>query len=309
MSSSLIQNLNKSLDEHLSAFTWTNTYGIARSFIALSLFLTLTFSDIYKMISPVGELSEIYSVSRLAKFSIFYLLKDHLFVAKIICQVILFLVIVGWRPRFTGILHWWVAFSFTTSSFILEGGDQIGEIIALLLIPVTLLDHRKSHWQNKVPFGYKRNLITDTALMLVFGIFILISIQVSYLYFNASTGKFGSEEWANGTAVYYWMDNSIFGPSDSFWKPIFFTITKTAVGVMVLTWGAIVVEIVLCMGILVSNTKIRRLLLFTGISLHLMFGLAFGLWTFYITMIGALILYLGPRTTGIDKRYLQLKNI
>lgn len=299
-----LKKINNELDNYLSTFKWSNTYGVARSFIALSLFLTLSFSDIHKMIVPVGKLAEIYSVSNFSKISIFYLLQDNLLLAKIISLVILALVIVGWRPRITGVLHWWIAFSFTTSSFVLEGGDQLGEIIALLLIPVTLFDHRKFHWQNNVPFKYKRSLMSDSILLMVISSFVIISIQVSYLYFNASTGKFSSEEWTNGTAVYYWIDNSIFGASDGFWKPIFLFIMKYPVGVIMFTWGAIIMEIVLSLGIMVSNSNVRRALLFMGIFLHLMFGFAFGLWTFYLTMIGALIIYLGPKNSGMDKKYL-----
>lgn len=308
MLSYLKNNINNKLDNYISNFTWTNTYGIARSFIALSLFLTLAFSDIQRMISPVGVLSDVYSVSNISRISLFYLLRDHLLIAKGISLIVLASVIIGWRPRFTGVLHWWIAFSFTTSSFILEGGDQLGEIIALLLIPITLLDHRKSHWKNNVPLKYKRSLFVDSTVLLIFSIFILISLQVSYLYFNASTGKFSSEEWTNGTAVYYWIDNSIFGPSDNFWKPIFFTILKSPIGVVTFTWGAMIIELILFLGVIITDVKTRRALLFMGVLLHLMFGIAFGLWTFYITMIGALIIYLGPRNTGISKSYLLWKN-
>jgi antimicrobial peptide system SdpB family protein len=303
-----LERINKNIDHYLSTFKWSNTYGIARSFIALSLFLTLSFSDVHKMISPLGKLADIYSASGLSKISIFYLFRDNLILAKIISLVVLATVIIGWRPRFTGVLHWWIAFSFTTSSTVLEGGDQLGEIISLLLIPVTLFDHRKFHWQNDVPFVHKRSLISDSLLLLVISCFIMISLQVSYLYFNASTGKFSSEEWANGTAVYYWIDNSIFGASDGFWKPIFLSILKYPVGVMMFTWGAIVIEIILFTGIMITNQKVKRALLFMGIILHLMFGLAFGLWSFYLTMIGALFIYLGPRNTGVDKAYLLWKN-
>lgn len=303
--SKFLKKINDQLDDYLSSFRWSNTYGLARSFIALSLFLTLSFSDIHKMVSPVGELAEVFKSSSLSRISIFYLLQNYLVCAKIVSLLILVLVIVGWRPRITGVLHWWIAFSFTTSSFVLEGGDQLGEIITLLLIPVTLLDHRKFHWQNNIQFKYKRSLLSDSILLLVISSFVIISIQVSYLYFNAATGKFSSDEWSNGTAVYYWIDNSIFGASDGFWKPIFLSILKYPIGVMMFTWGAIIIEIILFLGVMTTNQNVRRALLFMGVFLHLMFGFAFGLWTFYFTMIGALIIYLGPISTGIDKKYLM----
>ena len=54
---------------------------------------------------------------------------------------------------------------YSISSFILEGGDQVAEIICLLLIPITLFDHRKFHWQNNVKVKYKESFIRDTFIL------------------------------------------------------------------------------------------------------------------------------------------------
>lgn len=298
----ITSDTNKKVNEWVESFRWSNTYGIARSFIAVSLFLTLFFSDIFRLITPLDSLNEIHNLNNISRISIFYLLRDNLILAKIICLIILILVIIGWRPRFTGVFHWWIAFSFSTSSVILEGGDQVAEILTLLLIPVTLADHRKFHWQNNVKFNSVRSLMNDTIVLFIISIFFIISLQVAFIYFHASVGKYASEEWANGTAIYYWFDNPVFGLSD-FWRKIMFPLLKNPYIVTGITWGTLLVEILLFMGIAIrkSETK-RKYLLLLGVGFHFFIGLFFGLWTFFITMTGALILYLGPRN-GFSKKY------
>ncbi|CAM1368545.1 Antimicrobial peptide system, SdpB family protein [Tenacibaculum litopenaei] len=300
----IINILNERTNKWIENFRWSNTYGVGRSFIAMSLFLTLISSDIFRLIKPLGSLNEVHNLSYISRISIFYLLRDHIILAKIICLIILGLVISGWRPRFTGFFHWWVAFSFSTSSLILEGGDQIAEILTLLLIPVTLADHRRFHWQNNIKCYLSRSLVADTIVLFIISINFIISLQVAFIYFHASVGKYSSEEWANGTAIYYWFDNSIFGLSN-FWRKIMFPLLKNPYLVTGMTWGTLLLEILLFMGIAISKSEPKRKnLLCLGIGFHFLIGLFFGLWTFFITMTGALILYLGPRD-GFTKKYFK----
>lgn len=303
-----LDKLYNRIDEWVSSFKWTNTYGVARSLIALSLFLTLSFSDIYRLVTPLGNINEIHNLNSISRISIFYLLRDHLVIAKIICLAILLVVMIGWRPRYTGVLHWWIAFSFSTSSVILEGGDQVGEIVTLLLIPVTLADHRKSHWQNNVKVNWSRSLFGDSITLFLMSIFFVISLQVAFIYFHASVGKYTSEEWANGTAIYYWFDNPIFGLSD-FWRGIMFPLLKNPYVVTGMTWGTLLLEILLFLGIVLrGNEANRKYLLVLGVFFHLFIGLFFGLWTFFITMTGALVLFLGP-TQGFSREYFKPEEV
>jgi len=41
----------------------------------------------------------------------------------------------GWRPRYTAIPMWWVLFGNQASLTVVDGGDQISAVLALLLIP------------------------------------------------------------------------------------------------------------------------------------------------------------------------------
>lgn len=284
-----------SLAGYAQDFRLNNTYGVARSFIALSTLLTFLLNDISRLVSPYGFAAEdMYRLSWISRISLFYLLGDHLLPARIIAIAILLVVISGWRPRYTGILHWWITFSFSTSSQILEGGDQIAEIVTLLLIPLTLADHRRFVWTNDIkPRLTKNASIQDLMILFIGSTLLIINLQVSFIYFHACVGKFSTDEWVNGTAVYYWFDNTVFGLPDWQRKLIFPLIGNPYI-VTTATWGALLLEISLAAGIFIRRPAIRRLLLVLGVSFHLFIGVFFGLWTFLITMTGVLILYLGP---------------
>lgn len=84
-----------------------------------------------------------------------------------------------------------------------------------------------------------------------------------------------------------------------------FPLLKNPYLVTGMTWGTLLLEILLFMGIAISKSEPKRkYLLCLGIGFHFLIGLFFGLWTFFITMTGALILYLGPRD-GFTKKYFK----
>ena len=292
--SEFLKKINSKINKLVDNFVWTNTYGFARSFIGLSLLLTLLSNDIFRLMKPFGEINDVHTISTISKISIFYILDTNLLLAKWISIIVLILVIIGWKPRLTGILHWWITFSFSISSFILEGGDQVAEIICLLLIPITLFDHRKFHWQNNVNVKYKESFIRDTFILFTQSVYFMISLQICYIYFNASVGKFISEEWLNGTSIYYWFDNSVFGLSE-FWRKLIYPLLENPYLITSVTWGVLVFELLLAASILIKSPTLRKVLLISGIIFHLSIGVFYGLWSFFLVMTGALILYLGPK--------------
>lgn len=107
-------------------------------------------------------------------------------------------------------MHWWLAISFLYVSPVIEGGDQLNVIVTLLLIPVTLTDNRKNHWQGQIDTDRPKLKIVTWML------FYLISLQVALVYFQAGVAKLDVVEWANGTAVYYWATHNIFGVNEFF---------------------------------------------------------------------------------------------
>lgn len=256
--------------------------------MALSTFCTLIFNDINDLTFVNRMLYESSSEDGLHLLSIFSWFNDEqLWIPKVICLFILFLVIIGWRPRYTGILHWWVAASFMISNAIVSGGDQIAANISLFLIPYTLLDSRKWHWRTNVTgkshYSPYKNIIGNFVICLVI-------LQVSIIYLDASITKMAQEEWKNGTALYYWFDNEVFGaPNYVNWiiKPVI----SNEIVLPIMTHGVMIFELLLFAGIFATK-RIRRILLKTGIVFHIGIIIVHGIFGFAIVMFGALIMFL-----------------
>ncbi|MFL0140302.1 hypothetical protein V2647_12895, partial [Tenacibaculum maritimum] len=178
---------------------------IGRSLLAIGLLLTLTFNSNYTLFGLVVENHS----NILFDYNLFSILKDNLVLAKTLSILVLITVILGFYPRVTGILQWYITYSFFMSADVVDGGDHIASNLTLLLIPLTLIDNNKNHWfENNTPnkiFTYLKN-----------SIFLLISIQVCAIYLHAFIGKLFVEEWKNGTAIYYWLTHNHFGVNPIF---------------------------------------------------------------------------------------------
>jgi len=171
--------LSARLDKLINRLSRKNIFtyriGLARTTLALGSLLTLTFTDASVLFTTGSELahrhfsSELYFLQNVNLFGILPFAQIHYSVYLAIC--ILILVIVGWWPRYTCILHYWVCFSFNHSTSVLEGGDQITANLVLLLIPICLLDDRKSHWKQsdskKYRFLLEKNLIANYSLWVI----------------------------------------------------------------------------------------------------------------------------------------------
>ncbi len=281
---------------------WTNTFGLARSLLAFSTLSTLLFNDIHSLFPQIKNIST-FHLDSISEISIFFLLFNNLFLAKYICIGILIIVIIGWRPRISGILHWWVCFSFFIASPIVDGGDQVINILTFLLIPVCLTDTRKWHWQysNKITSNTIDRLITLTA----FTFLVAIRVQVAVIYFQASIAKFAVEEWRNGTALYYWFTHNTFGIVDVL-KPIVLPLLQNSVIITLATWSVLVFELLL-FAALFMDVRRRYVLLMLALLFHFSILIIHGLFSFFFAMSGALLLYLIPIGTTLNFR--QMKNL
>jgi antimicrobial peptide system SdpB family protein len=269
---------------------FTNVYGLARSILALATALTLLFNAIPTLFRPAVGIDDVPLCAGVRSVGAFCVGAPHLEVVRWLSIVALFVIASGWRPRFTGVLHAWIAFSFQANAISIEGGDQVHAILALLLVPVTLLDDRRWHWsrREKVQSGERedlRRLVARTC-------FTLIRLQVAGIYFHAAVAKFAVQEWSDGTVLYYWLNHPSFG-APAWLAPLVRPILLNGMTVALLTWGVLIVEYALSAGLLVAR-KYWPLLLAMGIALHAGIALLHGLVTFAMTMMAALVLYLRP---------------
>ncbi|RAJ19878.1 sporulation-delaying protein SdpB family protein [Pedobacter cryoconitis] len=290
-----IVRINKRIDSLIIYLTEKDIFnyrlGIARTILALSTLLTLIANDDEvlfktKTINLTDSFNNKDLFQNINFFSLFGF--DHLYVAKFIAIIILLIVISGWRPRYVCLFHFWICVSFFNSVRLVEGGDQIASILTLLLVPVLLCDDRKWHWnkakkKEDISFGNFEYLIANC-------FHIIIKLQICLLYFHAAIGKMPNQEWSNGTAVYYWFNDPIFGMSE--WiRPILDPILANPIGVAMITWSSILLEVLLFMSILMSN-RAKYFFLILGLTFHFFIIIIHGLISFFFAMSAGLLLYL-----------------
>lgn len=265
---------------------FTFSYTFCRSALTLSLLLTLLFSDVESIFPKF-----FYDLYKNDEFIISHINLFHLFgyeniiYAKIISIIVLMFVMSGYYPRITGILHFWVTYSFFYSCFILEGGDQVMLIITFLFIPLTLFDNRKNHFHKSI-------IKNETVKIICNSIFLLIFIQIAVIYLQAGVEKlYKTEEWRNGTAIYYWINHNTFGVVGNIQR-FFNYLLQFPLIITTLTWSVIILEIIIPFSIF-FNKRIKRFILAIGIFFHSMIAFVHRIPGFSLIMIGVLFLYLG----------------
>ena len=286
----------------LTEAPWSNVYGAARTILAAGTALTLA-------VSPAGVLFPIADAglltcqtSGIPSLSVFcWLPAASLDLVRWMVVVLLLVVASGWMPRFTGLLHWWLSASFYLSSSVIDGGDHLTGVLTLILVPLTLADPRRWHWQ--APPIVSTALLWQMRALIGVSALVVVRIQMAGVYLHAFVAKIGTEEWADGTALYYWFNDHDFGP-----PPVLLgmlqPLLQNAVSVTALTWGAILVEVLLFLGIAASS-RVKVWLFWLGVTFHGLIAVGIGLWSFSLAMTGALILYLWPLDRLFDTNRLR----
>jgi len=288
----------------------TTTLGLARSLLALCMLLTLLCNSIYDLFPGYHFADNQRLAHGIERINLFYLFSyKHILIPYLFSIAVLVAVISGYFPRITALLHAWVAYSIYYSLLIIEGGDQITAILTLLLLPACLTDNRRNHWQRR-----NQHIISNDVLrFFVRTSLIFLRAQMALLYLDAGVEKLKVNEWADGTAVYYWFNHNIFGApgwmrwllGGAFSNPYFVT---------AVTLGVIVLEISLFTGLFVRQRQ-RYLLFAFAFPFHFLIFLTHGLATFWMGMTGGLILYLWrmDRDAGVNLKSLSglfaVKNI
>ncbi len=290
-----LEAYSKNLVENYSPHT--NVVGLGRSLLALGSLLTLAINPAHYFFNksiegvyfnPLLDL-ETYPFNNFNFFLLFGV--ENAWIMKWLAVIILIVVISGYFIKISSILHWWIAISFMLSSSLLDGGDQIASILSFLLIPICLTDSRKNHWQKIKNNNSPKNLI---AILFVW----IIRIQVAVIYFHASTGKFNTIEWENGTALYYWLNHSVFGITD-FYRPLLDPMLSNTFLQPLLTYGVIILEICLFLA-LTASVKYRKRILPLAIFFHFFIILFHGIFSFFFSIVAGAILYLYPTYQNID---------
>ncbi|SDK49798.1 antimicrobial peptide system protein, SdpB family [Actinopolyspora mzabensis] len=287
----------------------TPLLGIARSLLASGMLLALVATPTTHLFyvsatRPTGLVCDGIS----GYFGLFCLVPtQYLELARWVAVAILLVVTAGWRPRITGVLHWWVSFSFYSSTNVMDGGDQVAAVITFLLIPICLTDDRRWHWYR----GIEHRPDHPVARVVSHMTLLLIWIQTSLLYLQSSVEKLKVPEWRDGTAVWYWLTMPPFG-ANQFLQPSVTWLLSHAPIVLAATWGTIAIEFfVACT--LFAGHRLRRCAAVLALGLHTSIALVIGLPVFSTMMFAVLLLYCfrpgdprlslsSPRLSSHDRR-------
>ena len=185
----------------------------------------------------------------------------------------------GYRPRWTVIPHLWIAYSIGNSIALPDGGESVAKIVTLLIIPMGLADDRIWHWAR--PGSRPR----PTLVSISFICFLAVRAQIAGIYLDSAISKLGVADWVNGSAEYYFVRGNLFGVAHPF-SGAFLALTRNAVITASMTWGAIVIEIVIALCLLATR-RWRRVGFAMDLALHGMIIVSMGLWSFGLIMIGS----------------------
>ena len=290
----MIQSHLKKINKFIDNNYWTNWLGLSRTLLAFSLFITLLSNNKITLFYT-GIQNENYPKFQGIEFNLFSWFYN-LEIGVIISIIILILVIIGIFPKYTCVAHWFVTYSFNITCSSVDGGDQVASIITLLLIPICLFDNRKWHWSTikQLDKGFVVKTIVSFS-------YFLLSLQIVVVYFFAAVGKFKVEEWKNGTAIYYWLTQPLFGVTD-FYKPFINLILHSSVLTAFSSWSVLILELMIAFSIFSSNIKYKKILFIIGILFHVFILLFLGIVSFSITMSSCLILLLISKNNNYDYR-------
>nr|WP_255472697.1 sporulation-delaying protein SdpB family protein [Quadrisphaera setariae] len=265
-------------------------FGTGRSLLALAQLSVVLFTSPHALFPPVLGEPQAPDCTTTVKSASFYCI-GHLNSGfdwhRWLMAALLLVVASGWRPRLTGILHAWLAYSFSVSISLPDGGESVLRIIAILIIPLCVLDDRKWHWKS----GGERQL-GPIASGVGFVVLWAVRLQVAFIYLDSAVSKFGVADWVNGTAEYYIVRDPMFGvagPTSS----LMLALTDHPVGVLTLTWGALIIEIVIAALLLLPHAG-KNAALLLDVLLHLMIISTMGLWSFSLIMIGSAVIAASP---------------
>lgn len=211
--------------------------------------------------------------------------------ARILTVAVLVLVLVGYRPRWTAIPHWYVTASLAASLPVANGGDRIAQLTTMLLIPLCLGDGRRWHWTPA------RSPLPPRWRGAAFAALLAVRAQLAVIYLYAALSKLADPMWRHGGAMALVWADPYFGLPRPV-APLFAPVLRSYWMIAAVSWSVVAVQLVLAAALLGSEWW-RRAALGLGTVLHASIGILMGLPIFGLTMIALLLVACGP---GADDR-------
>ncbi|MCG7252759.1 MULTISPECIES: hypothetical protein [Corynebacterium] len=220
-----------------------------------------------------------------AQWTLFCLLDSNLELARWILFAFCMPLVLGIAMPIAGILHLYAALSVSLSTLGVEGGDQLCVNVGILLTIYQILI--------SVGKWIKSNKLDEIISQFNLVVLASITLQLAFVYFEAGIGKLSQQQWKEGTALWYWFQNSAYaGPSvisDFALMLLSFPLLSGLI-----TWGTIGFQLSLSVTILtIRNFYVRKAFLTVGILFHIAIWIIFALPSFGLVMTACLLLVLG----------------
>lgn len=183
-----------------------------------------------------------------------------------------------------GVIHFWIGYSIQNSFTSIDGGEQVTAVILFWLMLFSLFDNRINHWHHS-----KSESKTGDAVG--WAILLIVKLQISYLYLNSTVTKLKNKEWIDGTAVYYYLNDSLYGLSN--WLYDILSIFIETPVIALVTWSTLIIQLTLA-GSIFANQDFKNFIFIIALLMHEIFALFMGLVSFSLIMLSVLIIYLKP---------------
>jgi len=259
--------------------------GLARALLATSTFIVLAFNEPRWLLhDPTTSATYDVQCDGLASLGLFCQLSDYdPGLVRVGLAVACVPAIIGFLPAVSGVLHACVAFSVANNTFGIEGGDHLIVTFSVVLAAVGVFDSRLWAWveSRARPFG---NRFIPANVAQVF-----LSLQLSFVYFEAGAEKMVNPIWSEGTALWYWAQNAGFGATPSM-TALLQALLDAPIILVTMTWGVVAFELCIAVTILAARHRNTRLaILASAVVFHLLIASVMGLVTFFFAMAGALV--------------------
>ncbi|GHD66008.1 hypothetical protein GCM10010317_066660 [Streptomyces mirabilis] len=279
--SALIEEQAARLQLRLSTFDFRSRwFGVGRSLICFAELTVVLITPSKALLTPVLTVSDGARCEGVRAASAYCLVggTSHAEYARWILVAVLLVAAVGYRPRWTAIPQLWAIYSIAVSITVPDGGESVSMIMSLLMLPIVLTDNRRWQWSPPV------KPLRPSGHAVAYAAFWAVRLQLAYIYLDTAISKFGVADWANGTAEYYFLRDNMFGVAKPWGGPLL-ALSKYPLIVVGMTWGALVVELLIAVCILGSD-RWRKVGLVLDVLLHGSIVLLMGLWSFALVMIG-----------------------
>ncbi len=287
-SMSVAENVARTIARHWERSPHGLQLTVARSVLALSTVMVLAVNGSRVLLhDPLNAGLSPTSCDNLASLGAFCLVPAES-AEQVRCLLILLCVpaLLGLVPVVAAPMHAYAAFTVASNTVGIEGGDFLVATTSAVLVLVCATDRRLHGWS---PRGTARPSMRHIPAQ----VFLLgLRVQVSYVYLEAATVKQVHPIWADGSALWYWMQQPNFGARPEV-RDLLGVALAQAPLLHAMTWGVIVAEYALAFAVLAARQRRTRLVtLALAVLMHLVFALVLGLITFFVSMLGVLLVVL-----------------